>query len=165
MKNILRKSFVLLLAFLLVTVFAACNNAVDGGGNGTSSASSVLGAADGTGTVEKVGVWENAVYLSDTELGDGEKTLKVEISAEGQSITLTVKTDAETVGAALLQNNVVEGEESQYGLYVKKVNGITADYDENKAYWAFYVDGKYATSGIDTTEISEGVTYKLEYTK
>ena len=51
------------------------------------------------------------------------------------------------------------GDEGEYGLYVKTVNGITADYDKDGAYWAFYVNGEYASSGVDSTPIAEGESY------
>lgn len=113
----------------------------------------------------KTGVWENATYLEDTELGKGEKTALVEVKAEDQTVKFTINTDKKTVGAALLEHELIEGEDGEFGLYIKVVNGITADYDIDKSYWAFYVDGEYANSGVDTTEIKEGVTYQLEYTK
>ena len=109
------------------------------------------------------GVWVNATYLDDTTLGSGAKTITVEVSAEDKTVVFTVKTDADTVGDALLVNNLIAGEEGAYGLYVKVVNGIMADYDVNQRYWAFYIDGDYAMSGVDTTRIDEGATYKLEY--
>lgn len=115
--------------------------------------------------VSKEGLWENAMYLKDTTFGDGAKTVVVEVKAGEQAVTFTVKTDKDTVGAALLEHKLIEGDVGDYGLYIKKVNGITADYDVDKSYWAFYVDGEYALSGVDTTEITEGVTYQLEYTK
>ena len=111
------------------------------------------------------GLWENATYTQDTELGNGEKTVTVEVKAEEKTVTFTIKTDKSTVGEALLEHSLIEGEESQYGLYVKKVNGITADYDKNGAYWAFYVDNEYAMSGVDTTEIAKNAVYRLEYAK
>lgn len=111
------------------------------------------------------GLWENATYLSDTTLGEGNKTLTVEVSAGENAITLTIKTDKETVGDALLESKVVEGEDSEYGLFIKKVNGITADYNIDQSYWAFYVNGEYATSGVDSTNIDESAVYKLEYAK
>ena len=116
-------------------------------------------------TVEKTGVWENATYRKDTEFGEGSKTVSVEVKAEDQSVIFTIKTDEDTVGAALLENELIAGEEGQYGLYVKVVNGITADYDIDQSYWAFYIDGEYAMSGVDTTEITEGAKYQLVYTK
>ena len=117
------------------------------------------------GSVEKTGVWATATYLKDTTIGEGAKTLTVEVKAENQQITLTVKTDEKTVGAALLKEKLIAGEQGDYGLYVKSVNGITADYDVDQTYWAFYVDGEYAMAGVDTTTIEEGKTYRLERTK
>ena len=116
-------------------------------------------------TVEKTGVWENATYRKDTELGSGAKTVVVEVKAEDQLVTFTIKTDKDTVGAALLEHGLIAGEEGAYGLYVKQVNGITADYDVDQTYWSFYINGEYAMTGVDTTEITEGATYRLEYTK
>ena len=164
MKNLIKKLFSLALCLALVLSFAACGNA-ENASNPESSVAQSADSGDAVNTIEKTGVWADAVLVSDTEIGEGEKTVKVEISAENQKITLTVKTNATTVGAALIENNIIEGEESQYGLYIKKVNGITADYNVNKAYWAFYVNGEYAMSGVDSTNIDESVTYKLEYTK
>ena len=116
-------------------------------------------------SIDKAGLWENATYLNDTELGEGSKTVVVEVEALEKTVTFTIKTDEKTVGDALFEHGLVSGEEGPYGLYVKAVNGITADYDIDKSYWAFYIDGEYATSGMETTEISESATYKLVYTK
>ena len=116
-------------------------------------------------TVEKTGVWENATYRKDTEFGNGAKTVVVEVKAEDQLVTFTIKTDKDTVGAALLEHGLIAGEEGAYGLYIKQVNGITADYDVDQTYWSFYINGEYAMTGVDTTEITEGATYRLEYTK
>ena len=117
------------------------------------------------GVADSNDVWASATYRQDTAFGEGAKTITVEVKAQETTVVFTVKTDKSTVGEALIEHNLIEGEESQYGLYVKKVNGITADYDVNQSYWAFYIDGEYALSGVDTTEIAEGVTYQLEYTK
>ena len=106
-------------------------------------------------------VWQNATYVQDTELGEGSKTLVVRVEVEENSVTFTIHTDAETVGEALLELGLIAGEESQYGLYIKQVNGMTADYDIDQTYWAFYINGEYAMTGADTTPISEGEVYSL----
>lgn len=111
------------------------------------------------------GIWDSALYTEDTTLGNGTKTVKVEVTAEEKTITFTVKTDKTTVGEALLEQNLIEGENSAYGLYIKKVNGMLADYDVDQTYWAFYINGEYAVSGVDTTDIDETAVYKLERTK
>ena len=116
-------------------------------------------------TVDKTGVWENATYRKDMEFGKGDKTIVVEVVAGDQSVRFTVHTDEDTVGAALMEHDLIDGEEGQYGLYIKVVNGIVADFDKDQHYWAFYVNDEYAMTGVESTEIDEDATYRLEYSK
>ena len=116
-------------------------------------------------TVEKAGIWEDATYRKDMEFGEGDKTVVVEVEAEKQIVTFTIRTDAETVGEALLEHELIDGEQGAFGLYVKVVNGITADFDVDQSYWSFQIDGEYAMAGVDGTEIVEGSIYRLIYTK
>ena len=96
----------------------------------------------------------------DNVLGEGSTSFSFVVrDMDGNEKSFTVKTDAKTVGDALLAVNLIEGEDGQYGLYVKKVNGITADYDVDQTYWAFYVNGEYAMTGVDTTDVEAGATY------
>ena len=141
MKKTLNSLTLIVLALVFIVCLASCNK------------------------VDNVGIWENATYLNDTTFGNGAKTVTVEVKAAEQSVTFTIKTDKDTVGAALLEHDLIAGEAGQYGLYVKVVNGITADYDVDMSYWAFYVNGEYAMSGVDTTAIAEGEIYQLVYTK
>ena len=114
---------------------------------------------------EESDLWKDAVYLEDTTLGEGSKTLIFEVEVDEKKIIFTIKTDKDTVGEALIEHNLIEGEDGAYGLYVKKVNGITADYDVDQTYWAFYVDGEYAMSGVELTEINEESVYKFARAK
>jgi len=96
--------------------------------------------------------------------GDTEFTFKV-VDKDGNESVFEIHTDEKTVGDALIKLDLLEGEEGDYGLYVKKVNGITADYDKDKTYWAFYIDGEYAMTGVDATDIEEGKTYTFKVEK
>ncbi len=125
----------------------------------------ILSLASCQTKVPKTGLWEDATYRADKEFGKGSKTVVVEVAAEEQTVTFTIHTDKETVGAALMEHDLIAGDEGQYGLYVKIVNGITADYDVNQSYWAFYINEKYALTGVDSTSIDESAIYKLEYTR
>lgn len=87
------------------------------------------------------------------------------VDKDGNEIAFEIHTDKEIVGEALLDLELIAGDDGAYGLYVKTVNGITADYDTDQTYWAFYVDGEYATSGVDTTPIEEGKTYTFKVEK
>lgn len=112
-------------------------------------------------TVDKAGRWADAIYRKDTELGNGSKTVLVEVKVDEQSVTFTIKTDREFLGDALMDHKLLEGEDSAYGLYVKKVNGILADYDVDQTYWGLYKNGEYSLTGVDTTPISDGEHYEL----
>ena len=110
--------------------------------------------------VVEASFWDAATYTEDTTLGEGAKVLTVQVSAEDKAITLTINTDKETVGAALAEHNLIQGAD---GLYTV-VNGITADWNVDQTYWAFYIDGEYAMTGLDDTAITAGAVYKLERT-
>ncbi len=87
------------------------------------------------------------------------------VDLDGSEKSLIIKTTATTVGEALLAEKLISGKQDQYGLMVVTVNGIKYEYNADGAYWAFYVNGEYATSGVDTTDITEGATYSFVATK
>jgi len=87
------------------------------------------------------------------------------VDKDGSKTEFEIHTDKKMVGEALTELKLIEGEDSEYGLYVKKVNGIAADYDKDGMYWAFYINGEYAMSGVDTTEIKEGDSYSFKIEK
>jgi len=100
---------------------------------------------------------------TETEKVEDEKTFDFTVVfVDGSSKTYTIKTTKTTVGEALLGAGLIAGEDSQYGLYVKTVDGVTLDYNADGKYWAFYVDGKYAPKGVDQTEIEEGKLYSFK---
>ena len=112
-------------------------------------------------TVSAEGLWENATYRRDTELGKGAKTVMVEVKAGEESVTFTLHTDKETLGDALLEHELIAGDQGAYGLYVKYVNGIEADYDKDGSYWGFYKNGEMMLVGVDGAEIADGDHYEL----
>ena len=142
MRKTLKTIAVIAAAILALMVFASCAKPVD-----------------------TDGLWADAIYTEDTTLGEGAKTVKVEVKAGEKSVVFTVKSDEAILGDALIANGIVEGDEGPYGLYVKKVNGIIADYDVDASYWGFYKGGEYMLTGIDMTEFADGESYELVYTK
>lgn len=115
--------------------------------------------------VEKTGAWETATYDRNTELGEGSTTVTVKVIADDQELVFTVHTDKETLGEALLELKLIDGEQSQFGLYIKKVNGIVADYDADQTYWSFTKAGEMMMVGVDGAKIADGEQYELTRTK
>lgn len=84
---------------------------------------------------------------------------------EGKETTFEYTSSAASVGDALVAEGLVEGHEASYGLYIDAVNGIAADWDHDQTYWAFYINGEYATTGIGDTPINSDTIYGLTLTK
>lgn len=122
---------------------------------------------DGEGSQESNGDPETSnPQVGAKVLGEGAKKFDFNVvELDGKTTQFVIHTDKETVGEALLELGLIEGEEGQFGLYVKKVNGISADYDKDKVYWAFYVDGDYGMTGVDMTKIEEGKVYSFRVSK
>ncbi len=144
MKNMTKKTLALILALVLcaaMTVIAGC------------------------GVKKSEGPYSTRIYKSGT-IGSGstEFTLQI-VDKDSKEVDLKVKTDEATVGAALLKLEVIAGDDSDYGLYVKCVNGTVADYDVDQTYWAFYINGEYAMTGVDATDVENGATYALKVEK
>ena len=100
------------------------------------------------------------VAAEPVEMGEGDKLFYFDVTfSDGETSSYAIHTDAETVGEALVSLELIAGDESEYGLYVKTIGDETLDYNENGMYWAFYVGGEYAMTGVDATPITEGETY------
>lgn len=80
---------------------------------------------------------------------------------DGTTETHNITTSREYLRGALEDEGLISGDESEYGLYVKTVCGQTLSYETDGKYWALYVGGQYATSGVDTTKITDGETYEF----
>jgi len=114
---------------------------------------------------DKTNPWDSAAYTENTELGNGSMTIFVKLVVKDKSVDFTINTDKSTLGDALLENELISGEKGPYGMYVKFVNGIEADYDKTKSYWAFTKEGTSLLTGVDGEKISSGNKYEIIYTE
>ncbi|MGO5230623.1 DUF4430 domain-containing protein [Thermoguttaceae bacterium LCP21S3_D4] len=108
-----------------------------------------------------------AVFGPKATQGSKEYILKV-VDDNGETTEYIGHTDAEYLRGALEElekadDLTIEGEESDYGLFIDTVNGVTADYSKDKAYWALYVNGEYGNYGVDSQPVTDGDTYSLVY--
>ncbi|MDR1735147.1 MAG: DUF4430 domain-containing protein [Oscillospiraceae bacterium] len=133
------------LAIVLLFSCAAC------GTNGTETIPASTTITGGTDAPQPVG--EGALRFSFTVT-----------DKDGLITAYLVNTDEKTVGAALIEAGLIDGEQQAFGLMVKSVNGLRADYELDKAYWAFFIDGEYASTGVDVTDIQAGKVYSFVYT-
>lgn len=111
-------------------------------------------------------VYEDGAVIGEAD--DEKDVFDVSITiADGTETVVRVfpEKGTKTVGEALLKAELIAGDDSEYGLYVKTVNGVTADFDKDGSYWAFYINGEYAQTGVDQTEIEKGSEYSFKIEK
>ncbi len=98
----------------------------------------------------------------------GAKAITIEVvDDQGTKTTYNLNTDAEYLKQAMEEADglTFSGSESDYGLYLETVNGLTADYNTDGAYWSIYVNGGYGQYGVDSQPVADGDTYTLQYEK
>lgn len=137
MKKTLLSTVSIVLAVVFVLCFVSCDKKVDA-----------------------EGLWENATHLSNTELGKGEKTVSFTVEAGEDSITITLKTDKETLGEAMYAEGLINDPS-----FFDTLNGIVASWDKDQAYWAFYEGETLMSHGVNDEKISGGESYRFVYTK
>lgn len=93
----------------------------------------------------------------------GDKTIVVSVVVDTETSDFVIETDAEFLRGALEQEGLVEGTESEYGLYVTTVNGVTAD-ESQQQWWCFTRGGGTLETGVDTTPIADGERYEITLT-
>lgn len=76
-----------------------------------------------------------------------------------------LQTDAEYLldAASEIDGLTIEGHNDGSYFYMDTINGVSADYTADGAYWAIYVDGAYGNYGIQDQTIADGVSYEIRY--
>jgi hypothetical protein len=138
------------IALIAVTMLIGCNGNTQS--NNNNDVTTLPGTVTGEAAVQDIGQGSTVFRF---EVTDDEDTLMV----------WNVHTDATTVGAALVELGLISGEESGFGLMVTEVNGVTADWDADQGFWAFFIDGEMASAGVDSTNIEPDTVYAFVYTK
>ncbi len=138
----LKKLFILLLT--VVVMLSGCSSTTDKGNANASD------------------LYKQCLEEKYQEVGEGSKAFFVRITSKESSTLYYVHSDEKTITKALVALGMVEGSESEYGLYITAINGIVADYDTDGTYWAFYIDGEYASVGADACDIDESKVYEFK---
>ena len=95
----------------------------------------------------------------------GQKTITVDVvQLDGAETVHTITTEAEFLRGALEQEGLIAGEESDYGLFVTTVDGVTAD-DSLEQWWCFTKGGEEMMTGVDATPIADGDAYEITLTE
>lgn len=145
MKKAIKIITIISVAFLLLLSISACSNQT---------------------ALDSDGVLYSSTGNSWIELGHGDNYFNFTVTDEDSTVyNFHIHTNKSIVGEALEELGLIEGSEGEFGIYVNKVNGIYAEYNETGTYWAFYVNGEYASEGIDMAKIVQGEAYEMRIEK
>ena len=108
-----------------------------------------------------VGIW--TASRPETQEGSKGYTVTV-VHKDGTAKNFAYRTDATYLAEALLEEGLVSGEDSQYGLTIITVDGEAAVWETDNAYWAIWIGEEMAMTGASETPVYDGSTFKLEYT-
>jgi len=97
---------------------------------------------------------------------EGSKEIVIEVVDNNQeTTTYELKTDAEYLEQAMneAEGLTYSGTEGAYGLMINTVNGVTADFNTDGAYWSFYVNDDYCMNGISSQPVLDGDIFTIKY--
>lgn len=115
-----------------------------------------------------IAVFAIVFLLFRPKTAQGAKFITIEVvDNNGSLVVYDVHTDAEYLRQAMEEAEGLDfsGSESEYGMMVETVNGVTADWNVDQSYWGFYVNGDYCNYGIDSQPVVDGDAFRIVYSK
>lgn len=105
-------------------------------------------------------VWH--FFGPNSEANSFDKTISVTvIHGDGSQKDFSIGTNEEFLRGALEQEKLVEGDESEYGLFITSVDGEAADSAAEQWWCICDGDGTMLMTGVDTTPINDGDVYQI----
>lgn len=153
-----------ILSVVISTALAAGLLAGCGAASSTASSQAASSAAVSSAAASSEAAGSEAAS-SQAEEGKVKAEFTV-TNAEGESQTFTLEvTDGEKLGDALVEAGLISQEEADAG-FVTTVNGETADWDKDKAWWCLNdASGEMTSVGVADIELHDGDSYAFVYTK
>ena len=153
--NIKKQGIIAVLLLIFLLVFFACSS------DETNSSDSSNQVSSSSSMTSSMASSQDDALSQKAEMKN--IRLNVIVNDNGTE-TFDITTDAENLREALEQEGLIAGDESDFGLFVTSVNGITAD-AEKKEWWCLTKDGEMWSYGVDTTELSDGDVFDFTLTK
>ena len=101
---------------------------------------------------------------SPSPIPEGDKQITaVIIHGDGTRKEIPIETSQDTLGRALVEAGVVEGNGTAYGIYIVTADGERADEDKEQ-WWCITKGGEGVNTGADSTPIEDGDVFELTFT-
>ena len=150
---------------LAACLLAACGNSASSAASESVSSEAVSSEVVSSEAVSSEAVSSEAVSGEESSEAAAEATFTV-VDADGNSTEIALSlTEGEKLSDALVAAGVISKEEAAAG-FVTTVNGVTADYNADGAWWCLTdAAGEMTTVGVADIELHNGDSYAFTYTK
>lgn len=108
-------------------------------------------------------LYQSGIFGKKNDSNNETIQVSVEIVNENENYqkTYDYETEEQTLGGLLDKEGLIEAEDSEYGKFIKAVEGMKAD-DSKEQWWCVLVNGESAQTGIDGIQLEDGASYTLE---
>ena len=150
---------------LAACLLAACGNSASSAASESVSTEAVSSEVVSSEAVSSEAASSEAVSGEESSEAAAEATFTV-VDADGNSTEIALSiTEGEKLSDALVAAGVISKEEAAAG-FVTTVNGVTADYNADGAWWCLTdAAGEMTTVGVADIELHNGDSYAFTYTK
>ena len=150
---------------LAACLLAACGSSASSAAPESASSEVVSSEVVSSEVVSSEAASSEAVSGAESSEAAAEATFTV-VDADGNSTEIALSiTEGEKLSDALAAAGVISEEEAAAG-FVTTVNGITADYNADGAWWCLTdAAGEMTTVGVADIELHNGDSYAFTYTK
>ena len=150
---------------LAACLLAACGNSASSAASESVSSEAVYSEVVSSEAVSSEAASSEAVSGEESSEAAAEATFTV-VDADGNSTEIALSiTEGEKLSDALVAAGVISKEEAAAG-FVTTVNGVTADYNADGAWWCLTdAAGEMTTVGVADIELHNGDSYAFTYTK
>ena len=155
---------------LAACLLAACGNSASSAASESVSSEAVSSEVVSSEAVSSEAasseaVSSEAVSGEESSEAAAEATFTI-VDADGNSTEIALSiTEGEKLSDALVAAGVISKEEAAAG-FVTTVNGVTADYNADGAWWCLTdAAGEMTTVGVADIELHNGDSYAFTYTK
>lgn len=114
--------------------------------------------------VAVVAIFAGVYFATRPDTAAGAKHITVTVvHKDATERVVEIDTDEEMLRGALEQVDLVQGSDSEYGLFITTVDGYTAD-DSAQEWWCVTKGGEMVNTGVDATPIYDGDAFELTLT-
>ena len=107
-----------------------------------------------------LGVWR----LTRPDTAAGEKQITVQVVHSDETVNqFDLTTACEYLGDALVEEGIVEDNQSTYGLYILTADGETVD-ESKQEWWCLTKGGESLSVGASDVALADGDAYELTFT-